>query len=173
MKKLFLIIPALLLAQLSLLAQKPTTTSDKEATTKATDAPIKMDTPVIEKVSVSPPKYKFNETTFNFGDLKQNNPATHVFEFTNTGTEPISLENVQATCGCTIPQWDKNPIAAGKTGTITVVYNSANPGNFTKTITVKFINGETDFLTITGVVEPAPVVPVTPEAPVTPEIKPN
>lgn len=173
MKRLFLIIPALLLTCLSLLAQNSTTTSDKDATPKATDAPIKMDTPPVEKVEVGVPKFKFNETTHDFGNLKQNNPATFVFEFTNTGSEAVSLQDVKAGCGCTIPTWDKNLVEPSNTGKITAVYNSANPGNFTKSITVTFSNGTVEYLTIKGNVEVAPAVPNTPATPVAPVIVPN
>lgn len=172
MKNLFLIILTLLLATSSVMAQKPATTPDKEATTKATDATIKVDTP-IDKIATGVPNIKFTETVHDFGKLKQNNPATCVFEFTNTGTDAVSLTDVKAGCGCTIPTWDKNPVEAGKTGKITAVYNSVNPGNFTKSITVTFSNGTVEYLTIKGNVEPDPSVPNTPAIPVTPLVTPN
>lgn len=172
MKKLIVIIPALLLATASLKAQKPSTNSDKEATTKATDATIKVDTP-IDKVKTGIPDVKFTETVHDFGNLKQNNPATCVFEFTNTGTEAISLTDVRAGCGCTIPTWDKNTVEVGKTGKITAVYNSANPGNFTKSIAATFSNGTIVYLSITGNVEAATNIPNTPATPVTPLVTPN
>lgn len=173
MKKLIVIIPALLLAQYSLLAQSPISASDKEATTKATDATTKVDIPAIDKITLGVSKYKFNETTHDFGKVNQNNPVTCVFEFTNSGTETISLESVQASCGCTTPDWTKDLVEVGKTGKISATYNSANPGSFTKTITVKFSSGETEYLTIIGFVEAAPTVPPTPAAPVNPTITPN
>ena len=68
------------------------------------------------------------------------------------------LNNVVASCGCTTPKWTNEPIAPGKEGTVTAIYNSkGRPGNFTKTITVTH-NGEggTDYLTIRGNVNRAP-----------------
>ncbi len=55
------------------------------------------------------------ETEFDFGKIPQGKPVTHVFEFTNTGTTPFSLENVQASCGCTTPVWNKDVVAPGAT----------------------------------------------------------
>lgn len=81
---------------------------------------------------------KFSETKFNFGKLKQNVPATHVFKFTNTGSKPVVIESAVAGCGCTTPEFPKQPIAKGKEGTIKVTYNAAASGAFTKDVTVKF-----------------------------------
>jgi hypothetical protein len=165
MKKLFLIIPALLLASVSLIAQTSVSASDKEATTKATDATIKMDTPP-DKISIGVSKVKFKETIHDFGNVPQNIPAECVFEFTNIGTEAISITEAIKSCGCTTPTYDSEPIAPGKTSKITAAYNSASAGNFTKTITVKFSNGDTEILTIKGFVDAAPV----PAAPVAPPV---
>lgn len=81
---------------------------------------------------------KFAETKFNFGKLKQNVPATHVFKFVNTGSKPLVIESAVAGCGCTTPEYPKQPIAKGKDGTIKVTYNAAAMGAFTKDVTVKF-----------------------------------
>src|SRR6185295_17700598 len=66
------------------------------------------------------------ETEFDFGKIPQGKPVTHVFFFTNTGTTPLSLQNVQASCGCTTPEWSKDAVAPGATSKITVGYNAAN-----------------------------------------------
>lgn len=84
------------------------------------------------------PIAKFNETTFDFETINENDgKVTHVFEFTNTGNAPLILTNVQASCGCTTPMWSREPVAPNGTGSITVTYNPKNrPGPFNKSITI-------------------------------------
>jgi len=62
--------------------------------------------------------------------------VTCEFVYTNTGTSPLVLNRVVASCGCTTPEWTREPIAAGKQGSIKVTYNAASTGTFSKTITV-------------------------------------
>jgi len=89
------------------------------------------------------PSVKFEKTTHEFGNIPEGPKATHEFTFTNTGKEPIMVQNAQAGCGCTTPEWPKTPIAPGKTGKITVGYNSeGRPGNFSKDVTVTFTAGK-------------------------------
>jgi len=80
--------------------------------------------------------FNFSEETYDFGKIPKGTPVVHEFGFTNTGKEPIVISNVQASCGCTTPSWPKEPILPGKTSTIKVQYNAANPGGFNKSITV-------------------------------------
>ncbi|MBA2250094.1 MAG: DUF1573 domain-containing protein [Chitinophagaceae bacterium] len=102
------------------------------------------------------------ETEFNFGKIPQGKPVTHTFIFTNTGKIPLSLENVQASCGCTTPEWSKEPVAAGGTSKINVGYNAANEGQFTKFITVTYNGTQTKQIIIKGEVwkTPATSAPV-------------
>ena len=76
------------------------------------------------------------ETTHNFGKIPQGRPATYTFEITNTSNEPLTLENVQASCGCTTPEWSKEPIAPGASANIKVGYNAYAEGLFNKTVTI-------------------------------------
>ena len=98
----------------------------------------------------------FAKPSFNFGSIPQNVPATHVFSFTNKGSEPLVLSNVQPSCGCTTPDWPKEPVAPGKKGVIKATFNAATVGTFTKSITVmsNAKNG-TVILNFTGEVKPA------------------
>jgi hypothetical protein len=96
------------------------------------------------------PQIKFESTEHNFGDNPQGKPVTCEFVFTNTGTEPLVLESVKASCGCTTPDWTKEPVMQGKTGTIKVQYNMAREGFFKKSVTVVTKGGETVILYITG-----------------------
>ena len=96
------------------------------------------------------PKLKFAATTYDFGNKPQGKPVSTEFEFTNTGSEPLVLETVTASCGCTTPEWTKEPVMPGKKGVIKVQYNMAREGSFNKTITVTTKDAEKQILTITG-----------------------
>lgn len=92
----------------------------------------------------------------DFGDVQEGPTADYEFQFKNTGKEPIIIQRVQPSCGCTTPSYTKEPIGPGKTGTIKASYNtSGRPGQFTKTLTV-VSNAGTKVLTIKGNVEKAP-----------------
>ena len=81
---------------------------------------------------------KLNTETFDFGKVKLNVPPTATFVVTNISSEPLIIEAANPTCGCTISDYTKSPIAPGKTGTIKATYNAANIGAIHKTLTVKF-----------------------------------
>jgi hypothetical protein len=99
------------------------------------------------------------QTEHDFGKIPQGKPVTYVFEVTNTGKTPLTLDNVQASCGCTTPVWDKeHPIEAGKTGKITVGYNAAAEGVFTKTINITYNSTQSKQLIIKGEVWKTPAV---------------
>lgn len=86
---------------------------------------------------------KFETETHDFGTLPEGPQAKYDFEFSNTGREPLLLQNVQASCGCTTPEWPKDPILPGAKNKITAIYNTqGRPGPFTKTITITS-NGKT------------------------------
>jgi hypothetical protein len=81
---------------------------------------------------------KFSTETFDYGKVKQNVPPTATFVVTNIGTEPLIIEQANPTCGCTVSDYTKAPIAPGKTGYIKATYNAAVLGGIHKTLTVKF-----------------------------------
>ena len=99
---------------------------------------------------------QLKEPSFDFGRIPQGKPVTHVFVIQNTGKEPLALENVQASCGCTTPEWNKEAIAPGATAEIKVGYNSAAEGSFEKTIAVFYNKGQTKTFTIKGLVWKTP-----------------
>lgn len=78
----------------------------------------------------------FASTVHDYGTITQGSDGSCEFKFTNEGKTPLNLNNVRASCGCTVPSWTKEPVAPGKEGVIKVVYNTANIGNFNKSITV-------------------------------------
>jgi hypothetical protein len=96
------------------------------------------------------------ETGHNFGKIPQGRPATYTFEIVNTGKDPLKLDNVQASCGCTTPEWSKEPIAPGATANIKVGYNAHAEGAFAKVVTIFYNGNQTKTLTITGDVYKTP-----------------
>jgi Protein of unknown function (DUF1573) len=97
------------------------------------------------------------ETEFDFGKIPQGKPVTHIFEFKNIGTTPFALDNVQASCGCTTPEWKKDTIPPGATSKITVGYNAQNEGQFAKPVTITYNGTQTKQITIKGEVWKTPV----------------
>jgi hypothetical protein len=99
--------------------------------------------------------FKFSDEKHDFGLIDEGLMATHEFEFVNTGTTPIIITDVKASCGCTTPFWTKEPVAPGAKGSIKASYNSeGRPGVFNKSITVTSNAVEpTTVLTIKGVVQ--------------------
>jgi len=93
---------------------------------------------------------QLKETQFDFGKIPQGKPVTHIFEVINTGKTPLVLENVQASCGCTTPEWSRQPIEPGASQLITVGYNSASEGPFEKSITIFYNKGQMKNLMIRG-----------------------
>lgn len=104
---------------------------------------------------------EFGEKTHDFGVIKEEDGrVSYVFEFKNATQSPLTIKNVRASCGCTTPNWSREPIAPEGNGQITVTYNAkGRPGAFHKSITVTLSNGTEDFtqvLYIKGQVTPAP-----------------
>src|ERR1044072_3086312 len=99
---------------------------------------------------------ELKEKAYDFGKIQQGRPVTHNFEIVNTGKEPLMLENVQASCGCTTPEWSKDAIQPGASSVIKVGYNAAAEGQFNKTITITYNNHQFKTLVITGTVFKAP-----------------
>jgi hypothetical protein len=83
------------------------------------------------------PKIEFKEETINYGEVeKGKDDGIRIFEFTNSGDEPLLVKNAKSSCGCTVPEWPKEPIAPGEKGFLKVQYNM-NPGPISKTITIE------------------------------------
>jgi hypothetical protein len=109
-----------------------------------------------EVMAQGKPKIVFTNTEHNFGSFKESDGVqTTAFEFINQGDAPLILNAVTASCGCTTPEWTRQPIAPGQKGSIKVAYDPANrPGAFSKTATVRS-NADVPVvvLTISGRVE--------------------
>ncbi len=96
------------------------------------------------------------ESSFDFGKIPQGKPVTHEFEIVNTGKEVLHIDNIQAACGCTTPEWTKEPIAVGGSKIIKVGYNAAAFGKFDKPVTISYAGGKTKQFNIKGEVWQAP-----------------
>ena len=79
---------------------------------------------------------KFEYLEYDYGTMVQGDKGTCVFEFKNTGKNPLVLNNVRPSCGCTVPKWSKEPIKSGDKSSINVKYNTNRVGSFSKSITV-------------------------------------
>ncbi|HRS19136.1 MAG TPA: DUF1573 domain-containing protein [Bacteroidales bacterium] len=79
----------------------------------------------------------FDEPKFDFGTITQGEVVEHTFFFTNTGSADYTIETVQASCGCTTPDYTQTPVKPGEKGKVVVKFNSAGrSGNQSKTVTV-------------------------------------
>lgn len=86
---------------------------------------------------VDGPQITFATSSHDFGDIQQGDKVNYVFEFENTGTEPLILSNVLTTCGCTATSWPREPLAPGDAGEIAVSFNSAGKmGKQNKVVTI-------------------------------------
>lgn len=80
---------------------------------------------------------KMNVEKYDFGKIKQGVPVTTFFTITNTTNKPVVIENAWASCGCTTPEYSKEPIAPGASTKLKVGYNAAAMGTFTKPVYIK------------------------------------
>lgn len=94
---------------------------------------------------------KFEKTVHDYGNIQEEGDGTCEFNFTNTGEEPLVLRNVRSSCGCTIPEWPREPINPGEQANIKVSYNTKLTGRFSKKISV-YSNGSENpvILTVKG-----------------------
>ncbi len=94
---------------------------------------------------------KFTSETIDIGKIQVDVPTTATFVVTNIGNAPLIIDQANPTCGCTIGDYTKSPIAKGKEGWIKATYNAKALGSFTKSMTVKFAGfNETKTITIKG-----------------------
>jgi hypothetical protein len=106
--------------------------------------------------NLKPEDVVFKSEVHDFGTIPEGPAAEYEFTFTNNGKEPLIIQQVHASCGCTTPSYSKEPVLPGKTGVVKASYSTVGrPNAFTKTITV-VSNAGTKMLTIKGEVEKAP-----------------
>lgn len=135
-------------------AATPTATLDPAAAPAPDKSDAKAAAPTGPITSI-----QFEETTYNFGTVKDGDKVKHIYKFKNTGKAPLIISDAKGSCGCTVPDWPREPIAPGKSGEIKVEFDSKNKGteegsNQSKRVT---ITANTDpvqtYLNITGIVK--------------------
>ncbi|MFZ4058215.1 MAG: DUF1573 domain-containing protein [Ferruginibacter sp.] len=100
---------------------------------------------------------QLKESEYDFGKIPQGKPVTHIFEVSNGGNESIKIDNVQASCGCTTPEWEREKVLKnGESTKITVGYNAAAEGPFTKSITITYNGNKSKQFLIKGEVWKTP-----------------
>ncbi len=110
------------------------------STSTPTVTPVSNATPAVAP-EVKPdgplPTFNFNEELHDFGTVKDGDVVEHVFSFVNNGEAPLIISDARGSCGCTVPEWTKDPIPIGGTGEVKVKFNSKNrAGVQNKTVTL-------------------------------------
>ncbi|MAP53505.1 DUF1573 domain-containing protein [Altibacter sp.] len=82
------------------------------------------------------PVMTFEETEYDFGTIEQNTAVEHVFRFTNTGNAPLVIVDAKSSCGCTVPEYTKAPVAPGEKGELLVKFNGSGKNQVSKTVTI-------------------------------------
>lgn len=103
-------------------------------------------------------KIDFTKETHDYGTIKNGADGTCTFEFKNTGNAPLIISNAKGSCGCTVPEWPKEPIAPGAKASIKVKYDTSRTGVINKnvTITSNAVNTPEKIIYIKGTVLPLP-----------------
>lgn len=96
------------------------------------------------------------QTEHDFASIPQGKPVYHFFEITNIGKTSLKLDDVHASCGCTTPEWNRDPIAPGATAKIKIGYNAAAEGYFEKPITITYNSNQSKQIKIKGTVWKVP-----------------
>lgn len=140
------------------------------------------DTPPPSTATAPKAVMSFSESTYNFGEITEGEVITHDYYFTNTGTNPLTISDVQSSCGCLVPSWPVEPIAVGEVGIIKLTFytrNKRGKNNQKLTLTANtypaqhsiFLKGEVmerpDYSTAQLAVAAAPATPAVPEGPLT------
>lgn len=119
-------------------AQMPPQPGMENATATLNNAdPNAMADPNLQPNTNPPTKIQFAETNYNFGTIKQDTENKKVFKFKNVGDKPLIIESARGSCGCTVPNYPKQPIPPGQEGEIEVVYSPGKQaGNQSKSVTI-------------------------------------
>ena len=109
------------------------------------------------------PVMTFEKSEHDFGTIEQGTPQETIFKFTNTGDAPLIITDAKSSCGCTVPNPPKDPIAPGETGELLVKFNGSGQNQVTKTITVTANTAKgSEILRIKAFVIPKNAVPAGP-----------
>ena len=128
MKQLILLLVSLALVSCN------SSSDEKTITTDLVNSPLTANSNA-EKVLT--PNIEMLETSYNFGEIQQGESVTHDFILKNTGDADLIISAAKGSCGCTVPEWPKTPIAKGEEATIKVTFNSSGKsGKQNKTVTL-------------------------------------
>jgi hypothetical protein len=82
-------------------------------------------------------EFKFDTESHDFGKIPQGKPVSYEFSFTNVGSEPIIISAINSSCGCSVAEFSKTPVAPGEKGKIKVTFDAAAKAPFTKHFTIR------------------------------------
>lgn len=147
---------ALSILSLSLL----TLSCNENAAKKINDENVEMAKQRDDEIKEGGPKLKFDKTEHDFGVINEGDIVETVFAFTNSGNSELIITSAKGSCGCTVPEWPKQPIMPGEAGEIKVKFNSSNRTNIQKKQVTLLTNTEQgkEILKITAEVTPKPKV---------------
>lgn len=122
----------------------------KEAPAKNSNQPVQVTTPTEQpSIQVNFPveeksnaKMTFESMVVDYGTVAQNSEPLRLIKFTNTGTDPLIIKNARGSCGCTVPNWPKDPIMPGQSSSIEVRYDTNRIGKINKSITITTNEGD-------------------------------
>lgn len=127
MKKILIPVLVVLLASCQSNKEGDSVTSDSVSNNASADGKVKGELPEI----------KFDEEEYDFGKITQGEKVSHAFIFKNTGSKNLIISGASGSCGCTVPEWPKEPIKPGAEGKINVVFNSEGKSGYQeKTVTL-------------------------------------
>jgi len=133
------------------------TTAPNVNTATPTGAPASANEPAVPAGPIT--SIEFEETEYNFGTVMDGDKVVHEYKFKNTGSEPLIISNAKGSCGCTVPDWPREPIAPGASSVIKVQFDSKNKGKVGGGVQSKRVTltANTDpintYLTIKGTVD--------------------
>lgn len=161
MKKLLSLLALLVFVASIATAQKKSAKANTGIKTTTPLSTVKANVALEGTVSSNAPKMEFEQTTIDYGSIKQHADPLRKFSFTNTGNAPLIIKHAKGSCGCTVPKYPKEPIAPGQTAVIEVRYDTKRIGKFTKTVTLTTNEPVQSkrVLTIKGLVNKAAAVP--------------
>ena len=91
---------------------------------------------IFSSLSLYSQEFKFEQETIDYGKIEKASEGARVFVFTNVGNQPLIIETIKSSCGCTVPKKPDQPIMPGEKGEIEVAYDTKRPGGFSKAITI-------------------------------------
>lgn len=106
---------------------------------------------------ITGPALEVDKDVHDYGEVENGGDGTCEFTVTNIGTEPLIISKCKGSCGCTVPQCDKAPVAPGQTSAIKVKYDTKRTGPINKSVTItsNAVNSPTKVVRIKGTVLPA------------------